>query len=59
MPRRSKTTQYRHNLLQQERDDLYARFRGFRHTEPSALAGNLEPFSGDESSGVTAAINAL
>ena len=42
MPRASHTTNYRRNLLKEERTELFARLRGFCHTEPTALAGNLD-----------------
>ena len=42
MPRASHTTKYRQNLLQEERAELFSRLRGFCHTEPSAVAGNLD-----------------
>ena len=42
MPRASRTTKYRQNLLQDERAELFSRLRGFCHTEPSAVAGNLD-----------------
>ena len=42
LPRASRTTEYRRKLLQTERVHLYARLRGFCHTDPTALAGNLE-----------------
>ena len=42
MPRASHTTRYRQNLLQEERMELFARLRGFCHTEPTAVAGNLD-----------------
>ena len=42
MPRASHTTTYRQNLLQEERAELFSRLRGFCHTEPSAVAGNLD-----------------
>ena len=42
MPRASHTTRYRQNLLQAERAELFSRLRGFCHTEPSAVAGNLD-----------------
>ena len=42
MPRASHTTRYRQNLLQEERAELFSRLRGFCHTEPTAVAGNLD-----------------
>ena len=42
MPTASRTTSYRHNLLKEERAELFARLRGFCHTEPTALAGDLD-----------------
>ena len=42
MPRVARTTTYREKLLQEERAELFSRPRGFCHTEPSALAGNLD-----------------
>ena len=42
MPRASRATTYRQILLKQERAKLFSRLRGFCHTEPSALAGNLD-----------------
>ena len=36
------STAYRHKLLQEERAELFSRLRGYCHTEPSALAGNLD-----------------
>ena len=42
MPRASRTASYRHNLLKEERAELFACLRGFCHTEPTAVAGNLD-----------------
>ena len=42
MPRASRTTTYKQNLLKQEKAELCSRLRGFCHTEPNALAGNLD-----------------